>query len=153
MKQLIIFAGLFLILESSSAQDSLQHNNLNAPTGKHQSYNPWIYSKAYCQEKSRSLNTAAWVLAGTGAVMGIAGLVVYENSLREDSWNELGNSFGGVILVAAGSAMVITSVPIFIRAGYYNKKALNMSAVMKLEPYQKGLAVQHFPAIGLSIPF
>jgi hypothetical protein len=82
--------------------------------------------------------------------MGVTGTIIYENAYHDD-WDQVGNVLGGAFLMAAGSAMVITSVPIFIRSGYYKRKAVDISANLKFEPYQSGLAIKRYPAIGLSI--
>ena len=83
--------------------------------------------------------------------MGVTGTILYEHAAQTNEWNEVGNEFGGVFLMAAGGAMVVTSIPIFIRAGYYKRKAMDVSANLKFEPYQSGLAMKRFPAIGLRI--
>ena len=153
MKQLILLASLFIILESTQAQDSLRSMQPNVWLKKTQPSLPQKYSKEYFQEKASSLNTTAWVLLGAGAVVGGIGLSVYENSTRTSTWELLGASFGGEFLMAAGSALVVTSVPIFIRSGYYKNKAMNISATMNLEPCQSGLAMRSFPSVGLRIQF
>lgn len=149
MKQFILLASLFFILGSSQAQDSLRSVQPNVWLEKTQHSLPQNYSKEYFQEKASSLNTTAWVLLGAGVVVGGIGLIVYENSLRTNGWDQFGASFEGGIIIIAGSALVITSIPIFIRSAYYKNRAMEISAMMELEPYQSGLALKHFPSIGL----
>ena len=108
-------------------------------------------SKEYFLEKRSKLNTTAWVLLGIGAAMGVTGTILYEHAAQTNEWDQVGNEFSGVLLMAAGGAMVVTSIPIFIRAGYYKRKAMDVTANLKFEPYQSGLAMKRFPAIGLSI--
>jgi len=152
MKQLFIFtASLFFILGVCQAQDSLNHISPNAATPKKQYAVPDFNSKEYCLERASKLNTTAWVLLGVGVTLGTTGFIVYQNTHNQDDWENVGNTFSGIFLIAAGSALVITSVPIFIRSGYYKSKALNFSASLKLEPYQAGLALKRYPSIGLSI--
>lgn len=83
--------------------------------------------------------------------MGVAGIIVYEHAREGEDIDQTRPAFAGIGLMAAGSAMVIASVPIFIRSGYYKRKVLDMSAGLKFEPYQSGLAIKNYPAIGLSI--
>lgn len=122
-----------------------------ASTEKNKYYIPQQNSKEYFLEKRNKLNTAGWVLLGGGVTMGIIGTILYENAYHSEDWYQTGNVFGGVFLMTIGSAMVITSVPIFIRAGYYKRKAIDMSASLQFEPYQSGLAMKSYPAIGLRI--
>jgi hypothetical protein len=152
MKQLIILsAGLLFMLGFCQAQDSLNHISPNAPIPKKQYAIPDVNSKEYYLERGSKLNTTAWVLLGVGATLGATGFIIYQNNHNQNDWENLGNTFSGIFLIAAGSALVITSVPIFIRSGYYKSKALNLSASLKLEPYQAGLALKRYPSIGLSI--
>jgi hypothetical protein len=152
MKQLfstIIF--LCFITAICKAQDSLHIISPKTSVQKNLYDMPQTNSKEYFLEKESKLNTAAWVLLGAGTVMAITGTIIYEHAIHNENWDEVGNTFGGVFLIVAGSAMVVTSIPIFIRSGYYKRKALNMSAALKFEPYQSGLAMKHYPAIGISI--
>ena len=142
--------GLFIFTGMCQAQDSLHLASPKTSTEKNKFHMPEKNSKEYYLEKGNNLKTTAWVLLGAGAVMGITGTIIYEKN-HNDNLNEVGNELGGVFLIAAGSAMVITSVPIFIRSGYYKRKALDISANLKFEPYQSGLAIKRLPAIGLTI--
>ncbi len=69
------------------------------------------------------------------------------NTHNQKRLGTCGQYIWGYFSITAGSAMVITSVPVFIRSGYYKRKAMDMSASIKLEPYQSGLAVKHFPSM------
>jgi hypothetical protein len=152
MKQL--FSSLILLFLLSGicrAQDSLHMVEPKSSMGKNPYMMPLKDSKEYYIQKRNKLNRTGWVLLGTGVVMGVTGTIIYGNTHNGDGWDQLSYEFGGVFLMVAGSALVITSVPIFIRAGYYKNKALDMSASLKIEPYQSGLAMKHYPAIGISI--
>ena len=153
MKQLFTFtASILFLMGICQAQDSLHNSSPNASIQKNPYTMPQVNSKEYFLEKRSSLNTTAWVLLGVGVTLGTVGTIMYENSINTDGgWNQVTNAWGGAVMMVAGSALVITSVPIFIRAGYYKRRAMDMSASLKLEPYQSGLAVKHFPSIGLSI--
>jgi hypothetical protein len=152
MKQLFsVTISLIILTGICRAQDSLHIATPKTSTEKNKFYMPQQNSKEYYLEKQSKLNTTAWVLLGIGTAMGVTGTILYEHAAQANEWDQMGNEFGGVILMAAGGAMVITSVPIFIRAGYYKRKAMDISASLKIEPYQSGLAMKHYPAIGLSI--
>lgn len=152
MKQLFSVSISLIILSGiCRAQDSLHISIPKTSTEKNKFFMPQQNSKEYYLEKRSKLNTTAWVLLSVGAVIGATGTMLYEHAAQTNEWEQVGNEFGGVFLMAVGSAMVITSVPIFIRAGYYKRKAMDISANLKFEPYQSGLAMKRLPAIGLSI--
>ncbi len=152
MKQLFsVTIGFFIITNICRAQDSLHIVVPKTSTEKNTFYMPQPNSKEYYLEKQSKLNTTAWVLLGIGAAMGVTGTIIYENVAHKNELDQVGNEFGGVFLMVAGSAMVVTSVPIFIRSGYYKRKAMDLSANLKFEPYQSGVAMKSFPAIGLRI--
>jgi len=118
------------------------------------------YSAEYLAIKSSKLKSAGWVLCSLGTVLGVSGLIVYEKNLHSTySLNQLGdallNTAGAEILMIAGSTMVLISIPVFISSGQYKKKALNMSASLKLVPSQElsqtGMSLKHYPAVGISI--
>jgi len=150
-QQFLAIISLFVLTGICRAQDSLHIPSPKTSKEKDQFFTPAKNSREYYVEKESKLNTAGWVLLGGGMAMGIAGTILYVNANHADNWNELGNEWGGVFLMIAGSAMVITSVPIFIRSGYYKRKAMDISANLKFEPYQSGLAMKSYPAIGLRI--
>jgi uncharacterized membrane protein len=152
MKKLITFtAGLLFMMAICKAQDSLHNVSPNNSIKGNQYAIPDMNSREYFMEKGSKLNTTAWVLLGVGATLGTTGLILYENAHNQNDWENVSNTFSGIFLIAAGSALVVTSVPIFIRSGYYKRKGLDMSASIKLEPYQSGVALKHYPSVGLSI--
>jgi hypothetical protein len=155
MKQIIFFfATLLFVMETSKAQDSL---HLSTPGPSHQKYrepNGQRFSSEYYMNKSRKMKTAGWILISAGAVMGVTGYLVYQNQLYSNSGGldtQIGNTFGSLFLSVAGAAVVVVGVPVLIRSGYYKRKALNMSAMLKFEPNQTGISMKQFPAVGLRI--
>jgi hypothetical protein len=151
MKQLVSFiASLLFIMGICQAQDSLHNISPNASIEKKQSAIPQINSKEYFLAKSSKLNTTGWVLIGVGAVLGTTGIIIY-NKNKNGTLDQLGNTYGGVLLTIVGGAMVVVGIPLVIRSGYYKRKAMAMTATLNLENYQSGLAIKHFPSIGLSI--
>jgi len=152
MKHLIsTIIGLFILTGICKAQDSLHKANPGSPSGKYKYYSPENNSKEYFESKHNKLNTTAWVFLGTGVTLGVVGIIMYDHANHADNWGDTDNLFGGIGLMVTGSALTVASVGIFIKAGYYKRKALNMSANLKFEPYQSGIAVKQYPAIGLRI--
>jgi len=152
MKQLFSLLMSFVFFTGiCKAQDSLNRIPENPSYQRGQSNIPPVNTKDYYEYKRARLNTTAWVFLGLGVTLGTTGLIIYENAKYQDDLNNLGNTFGGSFLIGVGSAFVLTSIPIFIRSGYYKKKGLDMSASLKMEPYQSGVALKHYPSVGLSI--
>lgn len=155
MKQIMLLLAAFLfILEISQAQDSLHATTPNPSNARsYPPVNPY-FSSEYYMNKSNKMKTTGWVLISVGTVLGIAGYFVYENQLNTD-YNSIddaiGSTLGATILMAGGTAMVVVGIPVLIKSGYYKRKALNMSAMMKFETYQTGVAFKQLPALGLSI--
>jgi len=161
MKKIILFfLTLFSAFETTLAQDRL-HNITTSPSFKTVSLSPPVkYSHEYCAVKCSKFRTTGWVLLSLGTVLGVTGLIVYENHLHQDyNWDELGNamvnSAGAELLMIAGSSMVLVSIPVFISSWHYKKMALSFSASLRLEQhhelYQTGIARNHYPALGISI--
>jgi hypothetical protein len=149
-----LFASIisfFILIGICRSQDSLHMMSPHPSLEKDKFYMPDKNSKEFFQAKHNKLNTTGWVLLGTGVGLGVAGIITYDHVNHGNDWEEAGNVFGGIILMVTGSALTIASVPVFIRAGYYNRKAMSMSANLKFEPYQSGVAVKQYPAIGLRI--
>jgi hypothetical protein len=161
MKKIILFFMIiFSVLETTRAQDSLQ-SITTGPSFKTSVFPPPVkYSHEYYAVKSSKFRTTGWVLLSLGTVLGVTGLIVYENHLHQGyNWDELGdaivNSAGAELLMIAGSTMVLVSIPVFISSGHYKKMALSLSASLRLEPYhelyQTGIARNHYPALGITI--
>jgi cytochrome b subunit of formate dehydrogenase len=161
MKKIIfLFAVLFFVKENSRAQDSL-HNITPAPSMKTEKKTaPAKFSKEYYEIKSRKLKTNAWILLGAGTVLGVTGVILYNNQ-KDYDLNHLDeaivNEAGYEVMMIGGAAMVVTSIPLFITSAKYKKKALNMSATLKLESskelYAAGITLKHYPAVGVRINF
>jgi hypothetical protein len=152
MKHLLsTIIGLFILTGFCKAQDSLHTVTPKSSLDKSKFSVPENNSKEYFESKRNRLNTTAWVFLGTGVVLGVVGIITYDNANHGNNWGETGSLFSGIGLMVTGGALTVASVPIFIRAGYYKSKAMSMSANLKFEPYQSGVAVKQYPAIGLRI--
>jgi hypothetical protein len=155
MKQLMLsMVILFFIVETSKAQDSLHYPTPNPAIEKYNAHHPVTFTSEYYMARSKKLKTTGWILISAGAAISVTGYFVYQNQLtsNSDSFNsQINNTFGSIFLMAAGSAMVIVGIPVLIRSGYYKNKALDLTAILNLEPYQTGLSMKRYPAIGLKI--
>jgi hypothetical protein len=152
MKPLFLsLASLFIFTCFCRAQDSLHTTTPNPSFEKNKFLMPDKNSKEFLEGKHNKLNTTGWILLGTGVALGVTGIIIYDHANKAGDWGASDNLFGGVFLMIAGSALTIASVPVFIKAGYYKRKAMNMSANLRFEPYQSGVAIKQYPAIGLKI--
>jgi hypothetical protein len=153
---LLFFVTLFFLLETSTAQDSTHKTIPNASIVTPKS--PYVikYEQEFFAKKSKTLKTTAWVFLGVGTVFAVTGWQVYENNRDfNDPISGSVTMVGSGFLTVLGTAMVLTSIPLFIVSGHYKKKSLNLSASLKLEPCQglsqMGISLKHYPAVGLRI--
>ena len=72
-------------------------------------------------QKSKQQKTTAWILAGGGLVLEIAGAIAYQQ----------GNA--GLLLLGAGLLSQAVSIPFFISAGINKRKSKEVSLSFKLE--------------------
>jgi len=158
-KLMLIFAILFLVIKDSQAQDSLQNIPPNSAITQKKPA-PVKFSKEYYEMKSRKLKTASWILLSAGTVLGVTGIIVYNNQKEYDLSHideAIVSEAGAEFLIIAGGAMVVTSIPLFITAGKYKRKALEMSANLKIESrqdlYQASVSMKYYPAVGVRISF
>jgi hypothetical protein len=159
-KMMLIFAILFFVMKNAQAQDSLQNITPNASITTQKKPAPAKFSKEYYEVKSRKLKTTAWILLGAGTVLGVTGVLVYNNRKDYDLSHlddAIVSEAGADILMIGGAAMVVTSIPLFITSAKYKRKALSMSATLKLESsrelYTAGISLKHYPAVGIKISF
>ncbi len=88
-------------------------------TGPDKDYN-------YYMQKSKSQRTVGWVTLGTGVVLSGIGLLIADNSeTTTNSYGVIGddNSVTGGVLVLAGAASGIVSIPFMIMASVNRHKA------------------------------
>ncbi len=118
------------------------------------------YSSDYFKMKSKKQRTAAWLMAGGGAVLCGTGLAIMSASALDEvaAWFEDSHdsNYGtGSALLVTGTLCMLGSVPLFIAAGKNRKKALAVSSFIKPEErpyvYQRSIKRTQFPAIGIKI--
>lgn len=161
MKQTIFFfVSCLLIMKTSRGQDSLQHNSTNQLNETYKPQHHLDFSSEYLLNKSNKLKSTGWTLISVGAVLSAAGLIWYENTLNQEyTLNQFGdailNTRGPRLLMVAGGTMMLISVPLFIQAGHYKNKSLQMASTLKLEQSrelsQSGISMKQYPSLGLKI--
>ena len=106
------------------------------------------FSKDYYLEKSKRQETAGWVLLGAGTAMGIGGIIIMDQGDIFSADFE-----AGAILVLAGAASGLASIPFFISSGSNSRKAARLSFGPQnyLYPNRQFSGIQ--PALGLKIDF
>ncbi len=81
--------------------------------------------------KSKHQKTAAWIMLGGGFGLGIAGDIIGLNGtvdLLSGQFDKAGNNVGaGGILIIAGGAAMLGSIPLFIASGKNKRKAMSLS--------------------------
>ena len=106
-------------------------------------------------EKSRKQKTAAWILLGSGGVLSSVGIVVGLSTAFDallDADTDSGSA-GGILLVA-GLAGIVGSIPLFIASAKNARKARGHLA-FKLERSANIISgparIYHYPAVAVSI--
>lgn len=104
-------------------------------------------------QKARNQKTAAWVFLGAGAGLAIAGAIIETNAVEKDplgALENLGTVGAGGIMVIAGGASMLASVPFFIASGKNRRKAivsLNNESNSILHQLHKGNIIR----VGISL--
>ena len=115
-KILMVFAILFCstILKS-------QVSDTTRPTTPLQFDYNLLFSKA------RKQKTTAWVLLGAGSGVALAGFIIAANGAFEELFGfSSGKSVTGSVMMLAGAASIVASIPFFISSGKNQKKATLM---------------------------
>ena len=117
-------------------------------------------------KKSKSQKTAAWVLLGGGFALTTTSILIATPKAAEDLTYGFGGFLSGEpapqndytaesILLVTGTAAMLGSIPLFIASGKNKKKALNMSANIKMETAtiieQQSFVQSSYPVIVLKI--
>jgi len=114
--------------------------------------------------KSRHLRTGGIILLTGGAGLAVAGTVLIlgdKSNLEYNSSNTLSSrTTTGLILIAAGTASSLGSIPLFVASRAMHKKA---SRIMRASTYlnieqvpdlnMMGMHLQPFPAAGIKLDF
>lgn len=117
-------------------------------------------------KKSKNQKTAAWVLLGGGLVLTTTSIVMATSKVTEDYVNVIAGVFSSEpppqndytaenILLITGTASMLASIPFFIASKKNKRRAIDMSANIKMEnarmiQYQSFVQTS-YPAIALKI--
>ena len=151
MKKVTIYFLLLIIPAASFCQQT----NANIPAVKTD------YLK-----KSKNQKTTAWVLLAGGFALSTTGILIAAPKAEED----ISYGFGGFltgepapqnnytaenILLVTGTVAMLSSIPFFIASKKNKRKAMNMSANIKMENatmiQQQSFVQSSYPAIALKI--
>jgi hypothetical protein len=84
-------------------------------------------------QKSRRLNTAAWIFAGSGTALAVGGMILLIHAdSRQNDYNDRGEgnltaAIAGLGLTVIGIAAIGTSIPFFIRGHKEHKRGMSFS--------------------------
>ena len=117
-------------------------------------------------KKSKNQKTAAWVLLGGGFALTTTSIVMASSKITEDYVNVIAGVFSSEpvqennytaenILLITGTASMLASIPLFIASKKNKRRAMDMSANIKMEnvrmfQYQSFVQTS-YPAIALKI--
>lgn len=157
-KYLLTLACLGFVLSKVHAQDTLKAKPDLSKAPHNARSNPSIYTQEYYLKKSQRMNTMAWIFLGTGTACLIGGVIVYNDAINSEDWGEtIVNGVGGEAAIITGSALMVTSIPLFIVAGSNKRKAMQMTGSFRLVPYQElqatGMVNRNVPSLSLKINF
>ncbi len=109
-------------------------------------------------KKSKSQNTAAWLLLAGGTAMIITGGVIWANEVDKKSENDpLAALYTtkGSLITAIGFVAALGSIPLFIASGKNRRKAAAMSGSLRLNDASilQGYTLRriNYPALSLTI--
>ena len=146
MKRFFLFTAAFFMLFGSSMAQRMD-------TATKYVYLPAPHSTYEYLQRAKGASTAAWALLSAGTFFMGAGYLI---ALNQDTYDFMsGNELAGYFSMALGASAVITSVPFFIMAAHYRKKAtrLNASFTTSRVPYLQGSSVglRFVPALTVKI--
>lgn len=102
-------------------------------------------------QKSKKQKTAAWVLLGGGFAVTVGGAILDVSS----DWSKPETPY--LVVIAAGGASMLGSIPLFIASGRNKRKAINASAYLEIRqnpvPANNGLTLQSAPTLSLKLNF
>ena len=106
------------------------------------------FSKEYYLEKSKRQESSGWVLLAAGTAMGIGGIIIVNQGDIYSADFE-----AGAVLVLAGAASGLASIPFFISSGSNSRKAARLSFIPQKYIYPNREFPGMQPALSLKIDF
>jgi len=122
---------IFILLVAVSIATFPQKNDLE----------PLLTKQDYLQ-KSTNQKTAAWILRGSGAALFIPGIIWATTNM---------DSAGPDILLVAGGACILASVPLFIASRKNKRRAMAMSFNWKQSIQKNNLVKSVIPSLALKM--
>lgn len=114
------------------------------------------FSKDYYLKKSKTQKTVGWVLLGGGVTMTTAGYLLLIKQANDDPLNTFvgAKGQGYVMLMTAGAATTLGSIPFFISSAKNARKAATISFNNQnmLFPQQNSFVLKTQPTLTLKIP-
>jgi cytochrome c biogenesis factor len=106
-------------------------------------------------EKSKRLKSTGAVMVGVGIAATVMGIVMAHNAHVDDNPLSYLNKLPGQMLIVAGVTTALCSIPIYIKAGKYQRQAAALSIGNRniISPFQSGFIASSQPTITLSIKF
>lgn len=93
-----------------------------------------IKTKEYYLSKSKHQRTIGWIMLGGGAGLTGVGLAVAQAETNNYALGTSSNSIAGAVLIVAGAASAIGSIPFFISAAHNKRTAASLGFNMQKAP-------------------
>ena len=112
-------------------------------------------SKEDYLKKSKTQKTVGWVMLGGGVAMTTIGYVIINQQVNDDPLNAITTGQGYVVLMIAGAATALGSIPFFIRSAKNARRAAAISFNNQkiLFPQQNTFVLKTQPTVTLKIMF
>ncbi|MEP7255831.1 MAG: hypothetical protein ABI666_08630 [Ferruginibacter sp.] len=108
-------------------------------------------------QKSKNQKTGAWVLAGSGAGLFVAGIIVSVSNSSKSVVNaytlqsDNTNYTAGTVLLITGAAAALGSIPLFIASSRNKHKAASLSFKNEMAPQLQNSTVFYKPIPSISL--
>ena len=112
-------------------------------------------SKEDYLKKSKTQKTVGWVMLGGGVAMTTIGYVIITQQVNDDPLNAITTGQGYVVLMIAGAATALGSIPFFISSAKNARRAAAISFNNQkiLFPQQNTFVLKTQPTVTLKIMF
>ena len=112
-------------------------------------------SKEDYLKKSKTQKTVGWVMLGGGVAMTTIGYVIINQQVNDDPLNAITTGQGYVVLMIAGAASALGSIPFFISSAKNARRAAAISFNNQkiLFPQQNTFVLKTQPTVTLKIMF
>ena len=117
--------------------------------------NTTVLSREDYLNKSKKLKSTGTVLVAAGLTATVVGFVISSTTGKTDDPLSSLDKLPGQTLAALGIATALCSIPFYIKAGKYDRKAAAISFGNRkiISPFQTGFIATSQPTISLNIKF